>query len=151
MKSSEEFLSFFLCSFKVTVAKTITKQRPRNRTKIQEGVVERKSSIFSDLFWTPAQKNGKGREGKKWTLLERGIASTTTTYRLYYLIQTHLAEATTLCYMSNSNVGIWGAILGIESILCCYNEEVFLMLKWVKCSVTNWSDLCPTSRMVTET
>ena len=55
---------FFYIIFvqKVIVAKTITKQRPRNRTKIQEGVVERKSSIFSDLFWTPAQKNGKGRE-----------------------------------------------------------------------------------------
>ena len=55
---------FFYIIFvqKVIVAKTITKQRPRNRTKIQEGVVERKSSIFSDLFWTPAQKNGKGRK-----------------------------------------------------------------------------------------
>ena len=102
------------------------------------------------IFFGPLHKR-MGRGGKRWTLLERGITSTTTTYRLYYLIHTHLAEATTLCYMSKSNVGIWGAILGIESILCCYNEEVFLMLKWVKCSVTNWSDLCPTSRMVTET
>ena len=130
-----------LCLYKVIVPKTITKHKDQEiEPRFKKGSSKESRQSFQ-IFFGPLHKR-MGRGGKRWTLLERGITSTTTTYRLYYLIHTHLAEATTLCYMSKSNVGIWGAILGIESILCWYNEEVFLMLKWVKWSVTNWSDLC---------